>query len=371
MVLAILDDLRSALDDLRPTARHSVMDLVAQAGIDVSRWAFKRDPKDSARTLPVAEPRANPKYCYEWVFGDEAEGYVLCVWHESLRVVDLAIGPAICLEENIRELALSLDRIALDRTRDSAERNRARDQARRARAFDGALQRAFRKRMSVRLIINEGDRRSSDELGKRKSTVKWRALDSEPWFVHGYGDDGATLLVRSVQPAGGVTDAAGADAEAVRAAIPLSQSNAEAPSVPLVRTYVDQFSAPVAASTREAVINVRDRSAAVRERALLRAEGHCEWCGEPGFVTVAGAVYLETHHVVPLAEEGPDHETNVIALCPDDHRRAHHAHDRDDLRKALSAKLLALLGDGCAGFDKVTDGVSSPPGSLRKRPCST
>jgi len=351
MSLAMIDDLRSVLADLRPTARHSVMDLVAQAGIDVSGWTFKPDPKDSTRTVPVAKPRANPKYCYEWAFGDETDGYVLCVWHESLRVVDLATGPAIGLEENIRELALSLDRIDLDRTRDAAERNRARDQARRARAFDGSLQRAFRNGMPVRLIINEGDRRPSDELGKSKSTVKWRALDSEPWFVHAYDDDGAALLVRSVQPAEGGIDAGGAgvDAEAVRAAIPLSQSNAEAPSVPPVRKYVDQFSAPVAAETREAVISVRDRSAAVRDRALLRAAGRCEWCGQPGFVTAAGAVYLETHHVVPLSEEGPDHETNVLALCPDDHRRAHYAHDRDDLREAFSAKLLALLGDGCAG----------------------
>ncbi len=352
VVFEMIDDLRSVLNDLRPTARHPVMDLVAQAGIDVSGWAFKPDPKDSTRTVPVAKPRANPKYCYEWAFGDETDGYVLCVWHDFLKVVDMATGPLIGIEQNIRALAVSLELVERDRTRDTVERNRARDQARRARAFDGALELAFRKRMSVRLIINEGDRRSSDELGKSKATVKWRALDGEPWFVHVYGDDGATLLVRSVQPAeeGTVNGGAGAGAATVREATPLSQSNAEARSLPPARMYVDQFSAPAAAATREAVINVRDRSPAVRERALLRAAGHCEWCGQPGFVTAAGAVYLETHHVVPLAEDGPDHETNVIALCPEDHRRAHYAHDRDDLREALSARLLALLGDGYGGI---------------------
>jgi 5-methylcytosine-specific restriction protein A len=43
--------------------------------------------------------------------------------------------------------------------------------------------------------------------------------------------------------------------------------------------------------------------------------------------------------VIPLAEDGPDHETNMLALCPDDHRRAHHAHDREDLTDQLRGKL--------------------------------
>ena len=177
-------DLNALLEELRPRARHAVMDLLAHAGIDVSGWATKRDPKDPDRTVQVVEPRANPNYCYEWAFGDEAQGYVLCVWHASLKPVQLATGFAIGYGENIRELALSLDRIAIDRTRDSAERNRARDQARRARAFDAVLQRAFRKHVPVRLIINEGDRRPLEELGKSKSTVKLRQLDDAKWFMH-------------------------------------------------------------------------------------------------------------------------------------------------------------------------------------------
>lgn len=309
------------------------MDLVEQAGIDVSAWAFKRDPKDLARTLPVAKPRANPDYCYDWTFGDEAQGFVLCVWHALLKEVQPLTGPAIGYSENIRELALSLDRIAIDRTRDKTERNRARDQARRARAFDVALQRAFRKRMPVRLIINEGDRRPLDELGKSKSTVKLRALDAEPWFVHAYDEQGIPLLVRSIPPAGvEAVDGPPHDAD-------LASVQQATPPVP---AYVDQFSALTTAATREATVTVRERSAAVRERVLQRAAGHCEWCGRPGFTTLAGAMYLETHHVIPLADDGPDHETNVMALCPEDHRRAHYAHDQSDMTRGLLAKLATL-----------------------------
>jgi len=103
--------------------------------------------------------------------------------------------------------------------------------------------------------------------------------------------------------------------------------------------FVDQFSAISPVSSNKKVVTVRERDPAVRDRVLKRAEGRCEWCGEVGFETVAGAVYLETHHVIPLAEDGPDNEMNVLALCPKDHRRAHHARDREELMRQLQKKL--------------------------------
>ena len=339
-------DLPMLLEKLRPDARHAVMDLVAQARIDVSAWAVKVDPKNPGHAMPVAQPRANPKYCYDWAFGDEAQGYVLCVWHASLKVIQLPIGPGIGYEENIRELALSLDRIAIDRSRDTAERNRARDQARRARAFDIALQRAFHKNVPVQLIINEGDRRPLDELGKSKSTVKLRKLDTERWFVHSYNKEGLPLLVRAIprqNPDGSTplhveasTLASAVVADATEPATLHAQVVNHSPAL------VDQFSAMQPATTRDAMVTLRDRSSAVREHVLRRAAGHCEWCGRAGFVTASGAIYLETHHIKPLAEDGPDHSSNVIALCPEDHRRAHYAQGREDLAKQLAAKVQAI-----------------------------
>jgi 5-methylcytosine-specific restriction protein A len=338
-------NLQRSLEQLRPHARHPVMDLVSQAGIDVSAWALKVDPKNPGRTIPVVQPRANPKYCYEWAFGDESQGYVLCVWHASLKVVQLPTGPAIVYEENIRELALSLDRIAIDRSRETGERNRARDQARRARAFDVALQRAFHKSVPVQLIINEGDRRPLEELGKSKSTVKLRKLDTEPWFVHSY-KDGLPLLVRALPG----PDLEGATPSLVEATAPASTVVTE-PAAPAAQhpqlanqspVLVDQFSAMLPATTHDATVTLRDRSPAVRDHVLRRAAGHCEWCGRAGFVTASGAIYLETHHITPLAKDGPDHSSNVIALCPEDHRRAHYAKDHEDLAKLLAAKVQAM-----------------------------
>ena len=55
-----------------------------------------------------------------------------------------------------------------------------------------------------------------------------------------------------------------------------------------------------------------------------------------------GKVYLETHHVVPLHEKGPDSVSNVVALCPNHHREAHHGKNRAQIREQLLAKLARL-----------------------------
>jgi 5-methylcytosine-specific restriction protein A len=70
------------------------------------------------------------------------------------------------------------------------------------------------------------------------------------------------------------------------------------------------------------------RSQAVRQYALLRADGTCEGCGRPApFITPPGEPYLEVHHLRRLSDGGPDHPAHVAALCPNCHRRCHHADD--------------------------------------------
>lgn len=52
----------------------------------------------------------------------------------------------------------------------------------------------------------------------------------------------------------------------------------------------------------------------------------CQDCKEPApFVNrQTGEPYLETHHVIPLSEGGKDTLNNVIALCPNCHRKRHY-----------------------------------------------
>jgi 5-methylcytosine-specific restriction protein A len=310
---------------LKPTQRLSVMDLVEQAGIDVAPW------HTTAEGRPVRNPRANPSFCYDWAFGSEKEGFLVCIWHGSLKPLDLPSGQAIVYNENFRDLALGLDRKAIDRTQPNEERNRARSQAHRARAFDRALQLSFRRAMPVRVIVIEGDQNERAELGKASSKVDARKLDVENWFMHEYDNDtGNVLLVRGLALASVELPDTVGDTET-----PLETSDKASPELDSPK-YVDQFSAPTPPTMREATVLLRERSAAVREAVLIRAGGLCELCNEPGFVTAAGSVYLETHHVVPLAENGPDHPSNVVAICPKDHRRAHYAADRSDIAIRLT-----------------------------------
>jgi 5-methylcytosine-specific restriction protein A len=82
----------------------------------------------------------------------------------------------------------------------------------------------------------------------------------------------------------------------------------------------------------------------VRDAALCRAKGRCELCKQPGFRMVGGEIYLETHHVIPLSDNGADHVRNVVAVCPNDHREAHHGERREEIRSRLLVMLAEMYG---------------------------
>jgi 5-methylcytosine-specific restriction protein A len=286
-----------------------IMDLVEKAGIDVSPWGVKKDGS------VVKNPRANPNYCYEWAFGGNGEPTALCVWHRSLAFSQGLIS----YEDSLRQHALKLDLAAIDRSNPPHVKSRARDQAKRARNFDSLLQRAFRKSEPIRVVMLLGEPRSEAEIGWDTSKVKYRSLDTEAWYVHSYSDvDGAFRLVRS---------------------IPLDSTFASNNETVTPPVFEDQFSAPEPPQKRESVGNAFVRSQDVRQTVLRRAAGVCECCGAHGFKTASGAIFLETHHVIPLSENGPDIKWNVAAICPNDHRRAHYGDDRVAIRDRLIVNL--------------------------------
>jgi hypothetical protein len=79
----------------------------------------------------------------------------------------------------------------------------------------------------------------------------------------------------------------------------------------------------------------------VRAAVLQRARGRCEYCGEMGFKCDGGTRYLECHHILALADEGEDRMTNVIAICPGDHREAHFGKRRNEMEVEMIAKVRA------------------------------
>lgn len=270
-------------DDLQPTGRNRVIDLVRAAGIDVSDWGnFKRGKKWAA---------ANPKYCYEWAFTDPSGIVVLNLWYSNLEESRGRVLTRI----NMRKVS-----------EDMARRGSKPVWIKRAAAMDGAIQFAVTKKARIRVLVNEGEMRKANDPKQKASTVHARLLDPLPWRIQSYdATTGAAVLVRGVD---------------------------QAPKV-------DQFDVPELGSSSPDIVETHGtafvRDPAVRRAVLERASGRCEYCSSPGFVTSAGAVFLETHHIVPLSEGGADKVSNVAAVCPNHHREAHYGAGASVIRDVL------------------------------------
>lgn len=167
----------------------------------------------------------------------------------------------------------------------------------------------------MKVIVLDGDRRNTEDASSRSPRVLARELDTSEWHVRHYGEaDGSFILARG---------------------------SAEL-------RYADQFdlfrAGDAARLSRTASHLVR--STEVRRTVLRRATGACELCFSPGFETTDGRAYLETHHVVALCDGGADHPHNVIALCPDHHRRAHFGVEKDAIRDQLLTRLAGIYSAG-------------------------
>ena len=76
------------------------------------------------------------------------------------------------------------------------------------------------------------------------------------------------------------------------------------------------------------------RDPVISKFAKVRANGICELCGNDApFIGRNGEPYLETHHIVPLADGGADTIENTVALCPNCHRRMHQLADTADIEQ--------------------------------------
>jgi len=72
-------------------------------------------------------------------------------------------------------------------------------------------------------------------------------------------------------------------------------------------------------------IEVIERDEEVKKWVLKHSNGICGCCNKNApFDKKGNEPYLEVHHIIPLAEEGPDTVENAVALCPNCHREIHH-----------------------------------------------
>ena len=264
----------STIDSLRPKTKRRVIDLVREAGIDVGEWANIVGGKVKAA--------GNPKYCYEWSFLEPNNLAVLNLWHNALQ----EHHGVITFQDNTRANAANHARLHTPKGSLLAKRSER---------FDEAVKTAASRKLPVRVIICTGTKEDRSKSHTRASKVAARELDPAPWAVTEYDSrTGKFTLTRG------------------------------APQ----KNFADQFMIDVQPSSPTETRNTTStnfvRDGAIRQAALTRANGRCEWCQKPGFIMANGSVFLETHHIIPLSEGGPDETTNVVALCPNHHREAHY-----------------------------------------------
>jgi len=176
----------------------------------------------------------------------------------------------------------------------------------RARRVEFAIRRAAQENIPIRVIVVDGDKRSPSDRESKASRVKRRLLDSAEWSVLSYDQtSGLTTLKRGIR-GGGFSD-----------------------------QFTEDFQGSDVVERVDKTGKAFVRNPEVRRIALERAGGRCEHCGQVGFRMNNGTVFLETHHIVPLSEGGPDTTDNVAAICPNHHREAHYGAKRDSIRKVL------------------------------------
>lgn len=87
-------------------------------------------------------------------------------------------------------------------------------------------------------------------------------------------------------------------------------------------------------SIRETKCKIFIRNTDVAELARRYANGVCDLCGmDAPFKDKQDSPYLEAHHIEWLSKNGIDDITNVVALCPNCHKKMHILDLKEDVEK--------------------------------------
>jgi 5-methylcytosine-specific restriction protein A len=159
-------------EELKPTKKFLIIDLLKSLGMDVSAWAkFKGG---SARAA------SNPKFCYNWSFIQPGEFVVMCLWYRRLRN---------------KKQRLYYEIKHSEWRRDRAEPG-TRSINKRANDLDRHIWEAYSQLLPIRVIfVNESPREDA------KVKVAARLLDEVPWAVTLYDlKSGQCVLERGVEP---------------------------------------------------------------------------------------------------------------------------------------------------------------------------
>lgn len=271
----------TTLADLKPTTKQTVTQITQKLGI------------------------AMPSQ-YDWSFSNSATNtHLINIWHTDM------------IEEN-GEIYF------IDDSMEWADRNRASAvtvQLNRASAVTSLILTTYYTKQPVHVAILTGVRKQINV--RDTSEAHQRELDDVLWYPHHREADGRIRVVR------GKPQAPDFD--------PQAELNFQIPAKPL------PIPEPPTKVERKGTATFERDSEVVKVAKRRAVDGCCELCGKEGFRTTGGEFYLEGHHVIPLNCGGLDDERNVVAICPDDHCRAHYGEDRHVLRDRMIWEVLSKI----------------------------
>lgn len=271
----------TTLADLKPTTKQTVTQITQKLGI------------------------AMPSQ-YDWSFSNPATNtHLINIWHTDM------------IEEN-GEIYF------IDDSMEWADRNRASAvtvQLNRASAVTSLILTTYYTKQPVHVAILTGVRKQINV--RDTSEAHQRELDDVLWYPHHKEADGRIRVVRG-KPQPPDFD-------------PQAELNFQIAAKPL------PIPDPPTKVERKGTATFERDSEVVKVAKRRAADGRCELCGTEGFRTAGGEFYLEGHHVIPLNCGGLDDERNVVAICPDDHCRAHYGEDRHVLRDRMIWEVLSKI----------------------------
>lgn len=98
------------------------------------------------------------------------------------------------------------------------------------------------------------------------------------------------------------------------------------------RSLAEQVAKEVPQKAQKSETLVYYRSPYIKEMVKQFADGRCQMCGGSApFYDKDDNPYLEEHHVKRLADGGSDTIDNVVAICPNCHRKVHVLNDEKDM----------------------------------------
>jgi hypothetical protein len=220
-------------------------------------------------------------YCSKWAHIQPGKVVVLNFWHGST------------IKQHGKKIMI--------------KRNLLTTGPKRWRDVQEAVKLAIKDKLPIRIIVLQGK--------PREGRVDKRSLDSAIWHVTAYNQKtGDCTLTRGAELENAIDDLSVA---------------------PEGNRFPDRANVSV---------QVIKRDNRVREHAIKRAKGKCEYCKVRGFLTTNGGFYVEAHHIIALSDSGRDTIDNVIALCPQHHRQAHYGKDAESLESEFIKILKKLNG---------------------------